>query len=180
MKEIAVKSSASLSSHAPHIFTFLVLAFSSLAFLIWSLAQSSSLCISMEIFLWGKENTLRTLSYSHPAPSLPPPPTLDPNLACVCVHVCVCVCLGLSTPTSNSQTPGEYPRIQLNSDTIHWKIESDSASKGLNLTRPPSASGANLQSSYYSVSGLLAIHGSSSDSFQLRRPITSLLLINWL
>lgn len=40
-------------------------------------------------------------------------------------------------PTDNSQTAAGYPRIQLNSDTIHQKTASDSGDEGFSPTRLP-------------------------------------------
>ena len=53
------------------------------------------------------------------------------------------VCGGFPT-ASNSRTPAGYLRIQLNSDIICPKIESDSTDKGLSSIRLPPTSEALL------------------------------------
>lgn len=45
--------------------------------------------------------------------------------------LCVCVCVNFSTPTNSSLMPEACPRIQLNSNTIYWKVKLYSTSKGL-------------------------------------------------
>lgn len=43
----------------------------------------------------------------------------------------VFVCVNFSTPTNSSLMPEACPRIQLNSNTIYWKVKLYSTSKGL-------------------------------------------------
>lgn len=51
---------------------------------------------------------------------------------------CQGVCLEASTPTGSSQVPAGCPRIQVSSDAIYQKIESDSTVKGsVSQDHPP-------------------------------------------
>ena len=47
---------------------------------------------------------------------------------------------------SNSSTPGEYPTIQLKSDSIYLETATDATGSGLSPTRLPPSSDANHKS----------------------------------
>ena len=82
------------------------------------------------------------------------------------------VCGGFPTPTSNSQTPAGFPRIQLNSNIVYSEIESDSISKGLHPTRLPSISDVRCKPGLLPVLLTYWLQiGGSNDPFQLRMSI---------